>query len=60
MFTVGTAAALDPATPWDAVICRSFAGAPEVDYMRGVVARMFAKAMHGIALLNVPEPITGR
>ena len=65
VFIVGTAAALDPATPWDAVVCRSFAGlsavasakaeAPDLDYMRGLVSRMFAKAMHGIALLNVPE-----
>ena len=55
LFTVGVAAALDPAMPWDVVICRSFAGRPEVDYIRGVVARMFAKATHGIALLNVPE-----
>jgi 2-polyprenyl-3-methyl-5-hydroxy-6-metoxy-1,4-benzoquinol methylase len=54
-FTVGAAAALDPATPWDVVICRSFADRPQVDYIRGVVARMFAKATHGIALLNVPE-----
>jgi len=55
LFTVATAAALDPAMPWDVVICRSFAGRPEVDYIRGVVARMFAKATHGIALLDVPE-----
>ena len=55
LFTVGLAAALDPAMPWDVVVCRSFAGRPEVDYIRGVVARMFAKATHGIALLNVPE-----
>ena len=55
VFTVGLAAALDPALAWDVVICRSFAGRPEVDYIRGVVARMFAKATHGIALLNVPE-----
>ena len=75
VFTVATAAALDPATPWDAVVCRSFAGlsagssavavaevetsakakAPDLDYMRGLVARMFAKATHAIALLNVPE-----
>jgi hypothetical protein len=65
LFTVGVGAALDPAVPWDVVICRSFAGLsaealakadrPEVDYIRGVVARMFAKATHGIALLNVPE-----
>ena len=75
VFTVGMAAALDPATPWDAVVCRSFSGssavsstvalaegeataeaeAPNLDYMRGVVARMFAKAAHAIALVNVPE-----
>jgi hypothetical protein len=65
VFTVGIAAALDPATPWDAVICRSCSGlsavasakaeAPDLDYMRGLVARMFAKATHAIALLNVPE-----
>ena len=55
VFTVGMAAALDPATPWDAVVCRSFAGAPDLDYMRGLVSRMFAKATHAIALLNVPE-----
>ena len=55
LFTVGVAAALDPAMPWDVVICRTFSGRPEVDYIRGVVARMFAKATHGIALLNVPE-----
>lgn len=55
LFTVGVAAALDPAMAWDVVICRSFAGRPEVDYIRGVVARMFAKATHGVALLNVPE-----
>lgn len=55
MFSVGRASALDPAAPWDVVICRSLAGTPDPDYMRGVVARMFAKATHGIALLNVPE-----
>lgn len=55
LFTVGLAAALDPAMPWDVVVCRSLAGRPEVDHVRGVVARMFAKATHGMALLNVPE-----
>jgi hypothetical protein len=55
LFTVGMASALDPATPWDVVVCGSFSGAPDVDYMRGLVARMFAKATHAIALLNVPE-----
>lgn len=65
LFTIGAASALDPAMPWDVVICRSFAGRstfakatadePDMTYMRGLVARMFAKATHGIALLNVPE-----
>ena len=55
LFTVGWASALDPASPWDVVVCRSLAGAPDPDYLRGLVARMFAKATHGIALLNVPE-----
>jgi hypothetical protein len=62
LFQVGMAAALDPAVPWDVVICRSLgatrersaAALAEAD-MRGLVARMFAKATHAIALLNVPE-----
>ena len=54
-FQVGAASALDPAVPWDVVICRSFSGAPDPDHMRGVLARMFAKATHAIALLDVPE-----
>jgi hypothetical protein len=54
-FTVGMASALDPAMPWDVVVCRSLSGAPDPDYIRGLVARMFAKATHGIALLDVPE-----
>ena len=55
LFTVGRASALDPAVPWDAVVCRSWSGAPDQDAMRGLLARMFAKATHAIALLNVPE-----
>ena len=55
IFQVGMATALDPAIPWDVIVCRSLSGAPDVDYMRGLVARMFAKATHAIALLNVPE-----
>jgi hypothetical protein len=62
-FEVGAASALDPAIPWDVVICRSLV-APrdsspvalaDVDYMRGVLARMFAKATHAIAILHVPD-----
>jgi trans-aconitate methyltransferase len=55
IFQVGTATALDPGVPWDVVICRSFAGAPDVGYMRGLLARMFAKATHAIAILDVPN-----
>ena len=55
-FQVGAASSLDPAVPWHVVVCRSFAGAPDLDYMRGVLARMFAKATHAIVLLDVPEP----
>ncbi len=55
IFQIGAAAALDPGVPWDVVICRSFSKAPEADYMRGLLARMFAKATHAIAVLDVPE-----
>ena len=54
LFQVGMASALDPGVPWDVVVCRSFAGAPDLDYMRGLLARMFAKATHAIAILDVP------
>jgi len=63
VFQTGRAAALDPAIPWDVVVCRSF-GAPhdlstvavaEVDYLRGLLARMFAKATHAIAVMNLPD-----
>ena len=57
LFQVGMAAALDPAAPWDVVICRSLSGRADVDHMRGLVARMFAKATHAVALLNVPEKL---
>lgn len=55
VFQVGAASALDPAIPWHVVVCRSFAGAPDLDYMRGVLARMFAKATHAVAVLGVPD-----
>jgi hypothetical protein len=65
LFQVGTASSLDPAVAWHVVVCRSFSGlsavgpakaeAPDLDYIRGVLARMFAKATHAIALLDVPD-----
>ena len=65
VFQIGTASALDPAIPWDVVVCRSLAGlsaealakaeAPDLHYLRGLLARMFAKATHAIALIDVPD-----
>ena len=63
IFQVGVAAALDPGVPWDVVVCRSFGArsdlaavaSAEADQMRGLLARMFAKATHAIAVLDVPE-----
>lgn len=55
LFQIGMGSALDPAVPWDVVVWRSFVGAPDLDYVRGLLARMFAKATHAIAVLNVPE-----
>jgi len=63
LFTAGMAAALDPAMPWDVVVCRlsraesrgPVAGPPDHDHLRGLLARMFAKATHAIALLDVPD-----
>jgi hypothetical protein len=54
-FQVGPATALDPAAPWDVVICRTFGRSQDTDFMRGVLARMFAKATHAIALLDLPD-----
>ena len=63
IFQCAAATALDPAVPWHVVVWRlsraksreSFANAPDLDHMRGVLARMFAKATHAIALLDVPD-----
>lgn len=54
-FHVGPASSLDPAVPWQVVICRSFVRLPDVDDRRGLLARMFAMATHAIAVLDVPE-----
>ena len=55
VFQAGSASSLDPGIPWHVVVCRSFAGTADLDYMRGLLARMFAKATHAIALLDVPD-----
>jgi hypothetical protein len=62
-FSVAPASALDPAMPWDVVICRlsraaskgSLSAAADSDAIRGLVARMFAKATHAVAVLDVPD-----
>lgn len=55
-FSAGDAAALDPTEPWDVVIaCGAFAGFPDLDYARGVLARMAAKATHAIAVLDLSD-----
>jgi trans-aconitate methyltransferase len=55
VFQVGAAAALDPAVPWHVVVCRSFGASTDLDHVRGVLARMFAKSTHAIAILDVPD-----
>jgi SAM-dependent methyltransferase len=54
-FSAGPPGELDPAVPWQVVICRTFSSFPDVDYARGVLARMAAKATHAVAILEVPE-----
>ena len=54
-FVAGTPAELDPAQPWQVVLCRAFGTFPDVDYARGVLARMAAKATYAVAILEVPE-----
>lgn len=54
-FSSGLPTELDPTQPWHVVVCRAFGAFPDVDYARGVLARMAAKATHAVALLNVPE-----
>jgi trans-aconitate methyltransferase len=54
-FAAGRLTELDPAHPWHVVVCRAFGAFPDVDYARGVLARIAAKATHAVALLDVPE-----
>ena len=54
-FTTGFLTELDPTQPWQVVVCRAFGSFPDVDYARGVLARMAAKATHAVAILAVPE-----
>ena len=54
-FQTAPAAMLNPAIAWDVVICRSFGATHDTDHLRGLLARMFAKATHAIAILDVPD-----
>ena len=55
-FSLGDPSALDPAEPWAVVVAYGAFGAfPDLDYARGVLARMAAKATHAIAVLDVPD-----
>lgn len=54
-FSTGLLTELDPAQPWQVVVCRTFGAFPDLDYARGVLARMAAKATHAVALLAVPD-----
>jgi hypothetical protein len=55
-FSLGEASALDPAEPWAVVVaCGTLGSFPDLDFARGVLARMAAKATHAIAVLDVPD-----
>ncbi len=54
-FVVGSTVELDPTQPWQVVVCRAFGQFPDLDYARGVLARMAAKATHAVAITDVPE-----
>ena len=52
----GDAAMLDPAESWDVVLaCGVFLYFPDLEYARGVIARMAAKATRAVAILDVPD-----
>ncbi len=56
----GDPSSLDPGEPWEVVLaCGAFTNFPDLDYARGVLARMAAKATHAIAILDVPDRGTG-
>lgn len=54
-FESGFLTELDPTQPWQVVVCRALGSFPDVDYTRGVLARMAAKATYAVALLDIPE-----
>ena len=54
-WSVGEPSTLDPGEPWDVVVSSAFEQFRDVDYARGVIARMAAKGSHAIALLELTE-----
>lgn len=53
---VGEPSDLDPGQPWDVVTsCGLFESLSDLDHARGVLARMAAKALHAVAVLDVPD-----
>ena len=52
---VGEASTLDPGEPWNVVVSSAFEHFRDLDYARGVIARMAAKASHAIALLGLTD-----
>ena len=63
-FEVGSSLEFNPAEPWEVVVAsRGLADCRDVEDLRGLLARMSAKATHSIALLRVDEdnaPKVGR
>ena len=63
-FEVGSSLEFNPAEPWEVVVAsRGLADCRDIEDLRGLLARMSAKAIHAIALLRVDEdnkPRVGR
>jgi hypothetical protein len=56
LWTAGEPGELDPAQPWDVVIASgAFGTLPGLEYSRGVLARMVAKATVTVAVLDVRD-----
>lgn len=57
-FRVGSLRDVDPAEPWDVVVAsRGFAGCSSRDDVRGVLARLTAKATHAVAILSLSDVV---
>lgn len=55
-FLTAAPVSLEPAEPWDVVLAsQGLDGLPDLDAVRGLLARMAAKATHAVAVLNIVE-----